>query len=28
LAFRPAILDRHILALDIAGFLQALTESG
>ena len=28
LILRPAIFDRHILALDIAGFLQALTECG
>jgi hypothetical protein len=26
LPVRPAVFDRHILALDIAGFLQALTE--
>jgi hypothetical protein len=25
---RPAIFDRDILALDIAGFIQALTERG
>ena len=28
LALRPAILDRHVLTLDIAGFLQALAERG
>ena len=28
LAFRPAVFDRHVLALDIAGFLQALAERG
>ena len=28
LALRPAIFDRHILALDIAGFFQALAERG
>ena len=28
LPLRPAIFDRHVLALDIAGFLQALTERG
>ena len=27
LTFRPAVLDRHVLALDIAGVLQALAES-
>jgi hypothetical protein len=27
-AIGPAVLDRRILALDIAGFAQALTESG
>ena len=26
-AFRPAVFDRHVLALDIAGFLQALAKS-
>src|SRR5262249_6145076 len=28
LVLRPAILDRHILALDIAGFTKALAECG
>jgi hypothetical protein len=26
LIFRPALFDRHVLALNIAGFLQTLTE--
>ena len=26
LIFRPAVFNRHVLALDIAGFLQALEE--
>ena len=28
LTFRPAVFDRHVLALDIAGFAEALTERG
>jgi hypothetical protein len=28
LVLRPAILDRHILALDVAGFTKALAECG
>ena len=28
LVLRPAILDRHILALDVAGFTNALPECG
>jgi putative ABC transport system substrate-binding protein len=28
LAFRPAVLDCHVLTLDVTGFLQALTERG
>src|SRR5215475_8939124 len=28
LVLRPAILDRHILALDVAGFAKALAECG
>jgi hypothetical protein len=28
LVLRPAILDRHILALDVAGFADALPECG
>jgi hypothetical protein len=28
LVMRPAILDRHILALDVAGFTKALAECG
>ena len=27
-AFRPAVLDRHVLSLDIAGFAQSLAERG
>src|SRR5262249_55530059 len=26
LTFRPSVFDRHVLALDVAGFAQALTE--
>jgi hypothetical protein len=28
LAFRPAVLDCHVLTLDVAGFLQTLAERG
>jgi hypothetical protein len=28
LVLRPAILDRHVLALDVAGFTKALSECG
>src|SRR5262245_31357206 len=28
LPVRPAVLDRHVLALEVAGFFQALTECG
>src|SRR5262245_46457082 len=28
LPLRPAVLDRHVLALEVAGLLQALTECG
>ena len=27
LALRPTVFDRHVLALDVAGFVQALSES-
>jgi hypothetical protein len=27
-AFRPAVLDCHVLTLDVAGFLQTLAERG